>query len=129
MNAPKNDFRPLCSYGKWLEGENNPATAKYAGLYDHIARYFGELRAQSGIYGSYSTGVISHADMAANEQGYKFYNNLYNAFVANPMGPAYTFSATKYAINAMNEQSNPNTFVNGVKVDDKFEAIQGPVRR
>ena len=110
-------------FGKWLEGEDDPSTAQYESVYKGIFSTFNHEPVKKGIFGSYSTGVISHADMAANEQGYQFYHNLYEAFVTNPDGSPFRFSAIKYTTTMMNEQSNKNTFVHGLQVDDSLDQI------
>jgi hypothetical protein len=117
------DPKVRTGFGKWLEGEADVSTAMYAGRYMEIAKRFGEARARMGIYGSYSTGIISNADMAANEQGFTFYLDLYRAFMANPTGKVFRFSAKKYTTTNMNEQKNPSIIDRHLKIDDSLDAL------
>ncbi len=103
----------------WLEGTHrdragnvDPLVAEWGSVFGLIAAYFGVKNAQYGIFGSYSSGVISYADMAANEAGYQFYTALYNAFLSNPTSTVpYKFDVANYNFPSMNEQRNRNSYV------------------
>ncbi|MBF0442874.1 MAG: hypothetical protein HQK54_13290 [Oligoflexales bacterium] len=61
-----------------------------------------------GYFGSASTGVVSYADMNANENGYNFYQRL----KSDPLH--YQFRFSDYNINEMNETNVPSKFTHGV---------------
>ena len=134
------DFTQLAvrtAFAEWLEGTNktranavDPLVANYDAEFAMIAKLFG-IKGVKGIYGSYSTGVISYADMCANEQGFQFYTGLYKAFLQNSNSPTarFTFDVDNYDIYNMNEQNNPNRFVNGVIVNDGLDNTIPPMKR
>lgn len=62
-----------------------------------------------GVYGSFPTGVISKADMYANEVGITFYTRLSQ----QPL--SYEFHFADFPMDKLNEQNVPNTYVRGVK--------------
>jgi RHS repeat-associated protein len=124
-------------YGLWLEGDPT-ARGRYLGLYPKLQQQwkginppdkhymidgyyaglstpFGE-KTWFGKYGSESTGVISYADINANDNGLKFYRNLFDAYTKGQA--TFTFSVGDYAIQDFNEQNVPNKFVNGLTVND-----------
>ncbi len=127
------DFTQLAvrtAFSEWLEGTDknragnvDPLVKQYDAAFHLIVSFFG-VKSEKGVFGSYSTGVISYADMAANEQGYQFYTALYNAcYKALLSGQTatvpYHFDVFNFDFPSMNEQRNPNTFVNGVTPDDR----------
>jgi hypothetical protein len=71
-----------------------------------------------GVYGTFSTGVISEADMNANEHGVRFFEKLY----AEPF--TYRFELSKLCEEEKgcawywNEQNVPNKYTSMVKVND-----------
>jgi hypothetical protein len=81
-----------------------------------MARRFNFDFNRFGYYGSYSSGVISYADMNANEEGYKFYENVYESY---KKGEKYVFSVNDYNTASFNEaQNSPSRFSRGLVVDD-----------
>ena len=63
-----------------------------------------------GYYGAASTGVISLADMAANEDGLRFYTDLFAA------PDTYRFYFDTLDISLWNEENHKNLYVPGLKV-------------
>jgi hypothetical protein len=70
------------------------------------AEDFGE-RTEGGGFGLATTGVFSNADLEANRQGLKFYDDI----AANP---SLTFDIGSYISNKWNEQANPNLYESSV---------------
>ncbi|HBB87625.1 MAG TPA: hypothetical protein DC047_08435 [Blastocatellia bacterium] len=70
------------------------------------AEDFGE-RTEGGGFGLATTGVFSNADLEANRQGLKFYDDI----AANP---TLTFDIASYISNKWNEQANPNFYESSV---------------
>lgn len=68
-----------------------------------------------GVFGAASTGVISYADIQANEDGFRFYRDL----AADPYGYQFNINRAIPLIRQWNEQLNKNRFVGTVKVNDK----------
>ena len=67
-------------------------------------------KAQWGIFGRYSTGVVSKADIAANEAGYQFYKALTTANFGTII-----FQAGNYPTNTFNETTNPNVYDDAIR--------------
>ena len=102
-------------FSQWLEGSYNPAgrPAGEAQQFERISRSYGGP--SEGIFGAKVTGVISHADMNANHAGLTFYARLFNSFVN--LQP-FNFAVANIRVQLFNEQLVPNTFTDGVVVDD-----------
>lgn len=64
-----------------------------------------------GLFGSFSTGIISFADMNANSIGYAFYSDL----AKNPA--TFNFDVSKIDFKKLNERHIPNSFDRRVKAD------------
>ena len=60
-------------------------------------------KSEAGILGLGRTGVFSYGDIAANQAGLRFYEELAKT-------PAMTFDISKYVTDKWNEQSNPNLY-------------------
>ena len=115
------DFTQLSvrtAFSEWLEGTKikrdkteDPLVTTWGGQFEKIAKFEG-IKPRMGIYGAYSTGVISYADMCANEQGFQFYNSLYNNSIT------FKFSTNNYDLLDMNEWWNSNVYVNGITFDN-----------
>ena len=73
--------------------------------YEALAKTF-YPRAKWGIFGRWSTGVISKADMNANNEGYKFYQQIYN----EALNGTYKFDITNFAVPDLNEVKHKNEF-------------------
>jgi hypothetical protein len=89
--------------------------------FGYMAGWFGGTPIKSmrfGHFGSYSTGVISFADINANEEGYLFYDKLYSAYQKGQKLYPFQFSVFDYKYTGFNEQTVKNQFVPGLKVDD-----------
>lgn len=70
------------------------------------AEDFGE-RTEGGGFGLQTTGVFSNADLEANRQGLKFYDDV----AANP---SLTFDIASYISSKWNEEANPNFYESSV---------------
>ncbi len=114
-----NEVSVRWGFYQWMEGENSPNVAAFENAYEKMGKTFGVSR--KGYFGSWSTGIISHGDMTANEEGYRFYRLLYNAFIKNPSGQPFHFSINDYDISNMNEQNVPNSFTGGIKANDIYD--------
>jgi RHS repeat-associated protein len=105
------------AFSAYMEGDDSIAISQeQQDQFLEMARTFEPKFNQMGYYGSYATGVISHADESANTEGYKFYQKVY----ASLGGPPYVFKVTDYDTSAFNEINNPNTFVRGTSVNDNY---------
>lgn len=93
---------------RWLEGDCH-ISKEERDLYAPHARRIGY--AMFGFLGSWSTGVISRADMYANEQGFQFWD----ALAKDPKG--YRFTTASLEMNKLNEVRNPSLFIKGLIVD------------
>ena len=100
-------------FGQFMEGDPGLGSD----LYSKYRQIFGSycrtcvLLGGFGYYGSASTGVISHADMMANEGGSKFYTDL----AEKP--ETYHFSIASFDYQAWNEQVTPNLYDPKLLVD------------
>jgi Domain of unknown function (DUF4157) len=70
------------------------------------AEEFGE-RTEGGDFGLASTGVFSNADLEANRQGLKFYDDV-------KANPSLTFDIANYISSKWNEEANPNFYESSV---------------
>jgi len=70
------------------------------------AERFGEST-EGGGFGLDTTGVFSNADLEANRQGLKFYDDV-------KANPSLTFDISTYISNKWNEESNPNFYESSV---------------
>lgn len=61
-----------------------------------------------GFYGSATTGVVSYSDMNANEDGYKFFSELYK----DPYN--YKFSFSNFNVKNWNEENVGNKYLHGI---------------
>lgn len=59
---------------------------------------------EAGGFGLQTTGVFSNADLAANRQGLRFYEDL-------AADPALTFDIARYISDRWNEEANPSHYV------------------
>lgn len=76
--------------------------ARRKGLSVAATEEFGR-RTEIGMSGLQATGVFSNADMEANRQGLKFYDDL-------KASPTMTFDIAKYFSSKWNEQDNPSFY-------------------
>lgn len=106
------------AFSAYMEGDNAIAISpEQQAQFLAMARTFEPQFRGMGYYGSWSTGVISHADEIANMEGYKFYQNVYNSLLPDavtPMSSVYKFKTTDYNTKAFSEVNTPNTYVNGI---------------
>ncbi len=99
-------------FGQFMEGDPQLAQdehkkyKKVFGEYCGICTFLGGF----GYFGATSTGVISFADMAANESGFHFYKNLSE----NPLG--YYFDFSDFDVATWNEEINPNGYIPELKI-------------
>ena len=99
-------------FGAFMEG--HPDVKK--DLYTKYKRLFGHyclnciIAGGFGYYGSASTGVISNADLAANEDGYIFYQKLSQNI------PDFKFALSDYDLKQWNEQTNKSLYIPGLVV-------------
>jgi RHS repeat-associated protein len=131
------------TYSEWLEGVDNargslmdlyPALPRKWGVkwdqlnpprkhamidteFSRISSKYGE-RTWFGKYGSWSSGVISHADVNANLAGMEFYRKLYTAYNDGAANPP-PFLVSQYRVSEFNEHEVENTFVKGLQHDRK----------
>jgi len=98
---------------QWLEGDPKLTKGERA-RFAPLARSIGYLL--FGFLGSWSTGVISFADMYASEHGFRFYDEL----AKNPKG--FKFSLEQINLEKMNEEKNPSTFIEGLVVEKEVPA-------
>lgn len=96
---------------RWLEGEPEMPEAERSRI-KKIAKTM-DSRVFFGIYGMVSSGVYSNADMAANEDGFKFFEAL------NAKPETYKFSLSDYDLKKYNEILNPNRFAPGLLHKDE----------
>lgn len=101
-------------YAQYMEGDSELPKEK-RGRYRAFARQWISTF-QFGYFGSWSTGVVSRADMVANEAGYHFWKKL----AENPA--TFKFRVADYAdlIPMMNEANNPNKYTSGVEIDTEI---------
>lgn len=98
--------------GQFMEGD--PAFDPQ--LHEKYRKIFGRYCKPCVIFGGYgyfgmaSTGVASHADMMANEAGYRFYKGLY----ANP--DRFTFDFKFFPVDQWNEEVKKNIYDPRLKV-------------
>ncbi|MCI0739554.1 MAG: hypothetical protein L0Y72_10955 [Gemmataceae bacterium] len=125
----------------FLEGNfdiNNPPerVARIIGIREHSSGFFrrsviremeGLRHWNMGMHGSVASGVISHADILANKEGYKFYKDLVEDF--DNGSDRYVFRIRSFATRSFNESVvTPNTFVNGVfAVDNNTPTVSAPI--
>lgn len=89
-------------FGLWLEGFNHRLSnedIRWIKSLDFIPWYYSE-----GIYGRETTGVLSRADLQANQQGYWFYRDLWT-------NPSRTPNICDYVGELWNERRELSTFV------------------
>jgi len=105
-------------FSRWLEGDPNlrlEIDKVQENRFKRIAKmYSGGTVDRFGYFGSYSTGVVSFADVEANRLGYEFYK----ALEADPWN--YRFSTVRYTVEELqeiNEYYNPNYHLRGVRVE------------
>jgi hypothetical protein len=112
-------------FGLFLEGD--PAlTAKFPGkehqimwswIKDHVDGLFNIFGEAPGRHGWLASGIVSYADMAANEAGYQFYKELYDNWAKWAEKPNnYKFNIDAFFkrknidLETLNEYKNPNKF-------------------
>lgn len=98
---------------RWLEGDDltKEQIKKYRPYIEPMKDYHVLGSLKYGVLGRWSTGIISQADMYANEVGFQFYKRL----AENPKGVQFRLSDLE--LKKMNEVHNPSKFVDGMKVD------------
>jgi hypothetical protein len=99
-------YQERWQFGQFTEGDPalSPDTFKrYRGIYGYYCKAC-VILGGFGYYGMASTGVISFADMNANESGYKFYQALWD----RPQD--YTFDIFKIDTKKWNEEVVPNQY-------------------
>jgi hypothetical protein len=127
------------AYGLWLEGDRSARGHFFEAhpdiqrrmanqtpwvRHDFVDQYYQKISAKFGvtswygIYGNYSTGIVSHADINANIAGQAFYEKLFNAYQLGQTSYPFSFSVNDYPIQRFNEQNVPNTFSPNLIVND-----------
>jgi hypothetical protein len=104
--------RARYEYGQYMEGDPD--------LYEERHKIYRQLAIKwipgyrFGYFGGWSTGVVSRADMQANEGGFLFYRKLFD----DPAG--YKFTVDDYAkyLPNMNEQAWPSKYAYDIDVND-----------
>ena len=100
------------AFGQFMEGDDALPEAerpRYKDIYAEFC-WVCTLRGGFGFFGASSTGVISYADMQANESGYQFFNSLAN----DPGG--YKFQVSTLPVELWNEENSPSKYMPGLKV-------------
>ncbi len=99
-------------FGEFMEGSPELARSEYGTYRAVYARYCKPCMILGGFgyFGMTSTGVASRADMEANEDGYRFYRDLFE----HPS--TFSFDAQKYVTPLWNEAINPNIYKKGLKL-------------
>jgi hypothetical protein len=95
------------AFGQYMEGDQALAKEehpKYASIFKRYCRACNKF----GYYGSEASGVISFADMEANESGFAFYKKLKQ----DPLG--YRFRVNDYPYTKWNEVNTPSQFAHDV---------------
>ena len=102
----------LRQFGEFMEGHPDldkklyPVYRKIYGYYCSQCITMGGF----GYFGAASTGVISLADMSANQDGFSFFRKL------SEHPDTYVFRFADYNVNMWNEQNNKSLFSPGLKV-------------
>jgi hypothetical protein len=111
-------------FNKWMEGIDSDATpAEKENFLTISHREVSEFR--EGYFGKYGTGIASNADINANNDGFKFYNELYDTYknwtkVGGDSVFPFVFSFGDYKIQNWNEQNVKNITFRHVVVDDNW---------
>ncbi len=102
-------------FGAFMEGHPEVKKELYPKYKELFGFYCGTcvIAGGFGYYGSASTGVISNADLAANEDGYVFYKNLSQNI------SDYQFDLSTFNLETWNEQNNKSLYIPGLVVKPK----------
>lgn len=102
-------------FGAFMEGHPDVKKELYLKYKELFGFYCGAcvIAGGFGYYGSASTGVISNADLAANEDGYVFYKNLSQNI------SDYKFDLSTFDLKTWNEQNNKSLYIPGLVVKPK----------
>jgi len=105
-------YAEIHELGEFMEGHPDLPKALHGKYKKILGRYCkpSVILGGFGYYGAASTGVISLADIAANEDGFRFYTDLFT----NP--DTYVFHFDALDIRLWNEENNKNLYVPGLKV-------------
>ena len=108
----RDSFQRRWMVSRWLEGDH--LTRDQRRVYREYVRSMKDYKVlglvKYGVLGAWSSGVISTADMFANEFGFQFYRQLYE----NPHG--YRFNIASIDMRKLNEGHTPSKFVKGMIV-------------
>jgi hypothetical protein len=99
-------------FGAYMEGDPDLSRSlheKYEGIYRRYCPPCTRLGG-FGYYGSKATGVISYADMDANEAGHTFYEKLWD----DPA--AHEFRFADFSLDSWNEQINKSRLIPGITI-------------
>jgi hypothetical protein len=99
-------------FGNWLEGFRHrlsPEDIRWIKSQSFIPWYYSE-----GVYGAGSTGVLSRADLQANQQGFMFYEDLWT-------NPGQVPNICQYVGELWNERRNPSSYT------EYFGTPRGPI--
>ena len=99
-------------FGQYMEGDPSLAKDQYAKYQRIFTSYCGSC-SRFGHYGSEASGVISFADMEANESGFNFYKQLEK----DPLH--YHFSLSDYPYDKWNEVNTPSQYARCVTATDQ----------
>lgn len=105
-------------YGMFMEGDPALAPEERAKFDAMAKKWISSFR--FGYFGAWSTGVISHADMQANEAGFQMYSSIF----ADPDGYQFSLDQFADALPQMNEQNNPNKYSYGVEANDTTKPVK-----
>lgn len=103
----------LINWGGFLEGDTELPESSYE-TYIKVTKKYCKSCAKFGYFGSYSTGVISYADIDANIYGYEFFQLL-------RADPWMKFDIRAWNLNKLNENHNPSKFNDGLEVEAEAE--------
>ena len=107
-------FDERWTLGQFMEGDD-AVPVEVRSRYEKIYGAFCSVcvvRGGFGFFGAKSTGVISYADINANESGYQFFS----ALADDPGG--YQFKILSFPVETWNEQHSPSKLVPGLKSRD-----------
>ena len=105
------NYEERWAFGQFMEGDDalpESERPRYQDIYAEFC-WVCTLRGGFGFFGARSTGVISFADIQANESGYQFFRDL----ARDPGG--YKFEASALPVHLWNEETSPSKYMPGLK--------------
>lgn len=113
-----NSSKERLEFGMFMEGDSDLPESSFKKYRQVFGNYCSACVRLGGFgyYGSKSTGVISYADIEANESGFEFYQALWAA-------PAtHRLKFVDFEVKKWNEQYSKSKFIPGFKVKTKEDA-------